>query len=87
MYKRQADDSTTLPDGDNDGIPDVLDADGAAEDEVETPEATADRIITGISGNAVGCSIIPGQPGRTDPLLPMTLLMLIAMVTRRARKK
>ena len=94
-----ADDSTTLPDGDNDGIPDVLDADGALEGETDgevegetdgeeqTPEATADRIITGISGNAAGCSIIPGQPGRTDPLLPMTLLMLVAMVTRRARKK
>jgi len=65
-----ASNADTLPDSDADGIPDVLD-----------PNLAVRGLITGISGNGVGgCSIIPGQPGSTDPLLPLTLLTFMGLI-------
>ena len=75
-----ASDGATLPDADGDGTPDVLDVDG------EVGEAL---LLTGINGSAAGCSLMggqPGQPSRTDPLLPMTLLALVTIVVARMRR-
>ena len=72
-----ASDADTLPDSDADGIPDVVD-----------PNRAVRGLITGISGNGVGgCSIIPGQPGSTDPLLPLTLLTFMGLIARRAHRR
>lgn len=72
-----ASNADTLPDSDADGIPDVLD-----------PNLAVRGLITGISGNGVGgCSIIPGQPGSTDPLLPLTLLTFMGLIARRANRR
>lgn len=70
-----ASDVDSLPDADSDGIPDVLDSDRVL------------GLITGVSGTGVGCSILPGQPSATDPLLPLVLLTFMGLIARRAHRR
>lgn len=76
-----ANDLSTLPDTNDNDIPDVLDS--------TTGSGTfggnsGGEIITGISGSAAGCSI--GNSNRTDLFFPVTLLMLGTLLLRRRKQ-
>ncbi len=68
------DGSAGYPDEDNDGTPDFLDTNGAT-------------VITGLSGSAAGCTLHAGAGSRVDPLLPMTLLLMLLLMNSRRRLK
>jgi len=66
--------NANLPDADNNGTPDFIEANAPA---------AALEFITGISGGP-GCSIIDGKPSKFDPLL---LLLAGASVTFLRRRR
>ena len=79
-----AGDISVLPDADGDGTPDFLDVPGGT---TTTLPDTAPALITGLSGTGFGCSIMTGQPGRLDPVLPASLLTLTMLVVSRGNRR
>ena len=67
--------NASLPDADNNGIPDFIDADAEADTGVD---AAAPVFTTG-----VGCSIVDGKPSLFDPLLALLAVASATMLRRR----